>query len=100
MSEHNKQSEVPEKVLGNTDAYGFGLSPLHTRILNIFSKSVVIWNLDLQFNKNQRKELRRIKKKHIQDEFYKYGLITDHPKQGTENKSDGNTAPRFISDLK
>lgn len=96
-------NQVPEKSLDNTDAYEFGLSPLHTRIR--FMEHILKISYDLEFgptgsirNNDTNKELRNLKKKHVQDEFLKCGLIIDQPKQGSGNTNDGNTARRFFLD--
>lgn len=96
-------NQAPEKSLDNTDAYEFGLSPLHTRIR--FMEHILKISYDLDFgptgsirNNDANKELRSLKKKHVQDEFLKCGLIIDQPKQGSGNTNDGNTARRFFSD--
>lgn len=98
-------NQVPTKSIDNTDAYEFGLSPLHARIR--FMEHILKISYDLDFgssesirNNETNKELRSSKKKHVQDEYRKLGLIIDQPKQGSGNTNDGNTARRFFSDPK
>lgn len=96
-------NQVPTKSFVNTDAFEFGLSPLHARIR--LMEHILKISYDLDFgpsgsirNNETNKELRSSKKKHVQDEYRKFGLIIDQPKQGSGNTNDGNTARRFFSD--
>lgn len=91
----------PSTLLYNTDAYEFGLSPLHARIR--FMENILKISYDLEFgssasvrNSEENKEKRKLKKRQVQDEFRKLGLIIDQPKPGQGNTNDGNTARRFF----
>lgn len=96
-------NQVPTKSLDNTDGYEFGLSPLHARIRLMEHILKISYDLDFGSSGSIRsnetnKELRSSKKKHVQDEYRKFGLIIDQPKQGSGNTNDGYTARRFFSD--
>lgn len=85
----------------NTDAYKFGLHPLHARIkfmeciLHIaYNQNFRSWRINGNETKAQKEETKKI----IQEKFKnQLGIKVDFVKQGMGTSNDGNTSRRFFA---
>lgn len=97
--EMNKIDTIVQKQV-KSEHYKFGLSSFHAWIRTMEYLLHISYNLEIKkwsVRSAEEKAIKLERKRKIQEEFKKLGLLVDFVKQGVGTTNDGNTARRFFA---